>query len=185
MRVQALQEIPMSRTLVVFYSYTGNSRQLAKLLSAQHGWPVGEVFEQHPRSGGMTGFLRCVADSLFHLRPAVIYRGPDPADYKTVVLVSPVWLQQLCGPMRSFLRDKRDRIVRAAVFSTMGGRGASNAVAEIANILGRDPIVAEVATARDVEDGSCAAAAEAFGNSVALPGDATPARPAVWSPEAG
>ena len=175
----------MDDTLIVFYSYTGNSRRLAQMLSAQQGWPMGEVVELHPRSGGFTGFVRCIADSLLHLRPCVLYRGPQPSSFKTVVLVAPIWLQQLAGPMRSFLADKRSSIRQSAVFTTMGGRGASNGVAEIAHIPGKDPVLAEVATARDVEDGSCAAMVEAFGKSLRLPGDAPPVRSPIWSPEAG
>lgn len=174
----------MDSTLIVFYSFTGNARRLAQLLAAQRGWPVGEVIERRPRSGA-TGFLRCVADSLFARRPAVKYEGPDPADFATVVLIAPIWVGRLAGPMRSFVADKRQWIRRAAVLTTMGARGASNAVAEIARLLGRDPVLAEVVTARETEDGSCAAAVEAFGQALQAPADAQPVRPAMWSPEAG
>lgn len=174
----------MAGTLIVFYSYTGNSRRLAQLLAAQRDWPVGEVVEKHPRSSGMWGFLRCAADSLFHRRPSVSYQGPEIADFGTVVLVAPIWLGQLAGPMRSFAASNRAWIKRAAVLTTMGGRGASNAVAEIAQILGKDPVLTEVVTAREVGDGSCAAAVEAFGKALQVPADAPPVRPVTWSPEA-
>lgn len=174
----------MDSILIVFYSYTGNSRRLAQLLAAQRGWPVGEVLERRPRSGAF-GYLRCAADSLLARRPAVKYEGPDPAGFATVVLVAPIWLGRLAGPMRSFVADKRESIRRAAVLTTMGSRGASNAVAEIARLLGKDPVLAEVVTARETEDGSCAAAVEAFGRALQAPADAPPVRPAMWSPEAG
>jgi flavodoxin len=174
----------MSSTLVVVYSYTGNSRRLAQLLAAQRGWPMGEITEVKPRSG-VLGFFECVRDSLFHWRPAVKYKGPDPAGFTTVVLVAPIWLQQLAGPMRSFVAQERRSIKRVGVLTTMGARGSSNAAAEVAQILGKDPVLAEAVTAREVEDGGWAAAVEGFGKMLQLPGDTAPVRPAVWSPEAG
>ena len=173
----------MGSTLIVYYTYTGNSRQLAHLLAAQHRWPVGEVIEKRPRNG--LGYVRCILDSVFRRRPAVRYEGPDPSNFETVVLVAPVWMQQLAGPMRSFVSEQRSHIGRVAVLMTMGARGGSNAVAEIGRLLDRDPVVSEVVTAREVEDGSCAQAVDAFGASVDRAKPSAPLRPAMWSPEAG
>jgi hypothetical protein len=173
----------MDSTLVVAYSYTGNSRRLALLLCAQKGWPFGEVIEERPRAGGW-GTLRCMLDSLLRARPTVRYEGPEPADFRTVVLVAPIWVGQLAGPMRAFVNAYRDRLQRVALMITMGGQGASNAVAEVARILGRDPVLAEAVTARAVEDGSCAFAVNAFGTALLPPQPGVPLRAATLSPEA-
>jgi flavodoxin len=169
----------MPSTLIVFYSYTGNSRRLAQLLAAQQGWPVGEIIEVHPRSGNMMGNMRCALDSVLGRRPAVFYRGPELAGFETVVLVAPVWLQQLAGPMRSFVANESKHIGRAAVLLSMGAQGGANAIAEIASILGHDPLVSEVVTARQFEDGSCAQAVDAFGKAVSQARPGAPVRPAM------
>jgi len=171
----------MDSILVVFYSNTGNSRRLAQLLSTQKGWPTGEVVEQHPRSS----MLRSVLDSLLRRRPAVQYKGPDPTGFRTVVLVAPIWMYRLASPMRTFVHDWRKQLDRVAVLVTMGRRGGSNAAAEIGNILGHDPVLSEVVTARAIEDGSCAEAVNAFGDALVPPAGVPPVRPAVLSPEAG
>lgn len=174
----------MGSTLIVFYSLTGNSRRLAQLLAAQTGWPVGEVLEERPRTAGPLGFLRCVLDSIFHRSPAVRYQGPEPASFANLVLIAPIWARELAGPMRSFVAGRQDRAQRIAVLTTMGGRGGSNAVAEIGRIAGRDPVLSEVVTAREVEDGSCARAVEAFSRAVDRAAPGKPLRPATWSPVA-
>ena len=74
----------MDSILVVCYSYTGVSRRAAQLLSSHHGWPLGEIADARPR-----GTWRCVLDSLLRRRPEIHYRGPDPGDFRTVVLVAP------------------------------------------------------------------------------------------------
>lgn len=175
----------MDRILVVFYSYTGTSRRLVQLLCSQLDWTSGEIVEEQPRSGA-SGTLRCVVDSLLRRRPRIRYKGPDPKGFGTVVLVSPIWAYRLASPMRSFVAGRRDDLQKIAVVSVMGGSGAPNAVAEIGHLLGRAPLLATAFTAREVDDGSCAARLEAFGHDLQAAGKkASPVRPASWSPLAG
>lgn len=165
----------MDTILVVFYSHTGTARTLAQLLSSHHGWPIGEIIEERSRAGAV-GTLRCILDSLFSRRPAIRYEGPDPGDFHTVVLVSPIWIYRLAGPMRSFIAAHRAALRHVAVISTMGSAGASNAVAEIAHLLGYAPILADAFTTREVEDGSGTGRLLAFGDRL-VPPSARPVAP--------
>ena len=175
----------MGDTLIVFYSLTGNSRRLAELLAAEAGWPVGEVTEPRPRTASGLGVLRCGLDSFLHRRSTIRYEGPEPSGFTNVVLVAPIWMGELAGPMRGFVARYKSQLGRIAVMTTMGGRGGSNAVAEIAHIVKRDPVLSEAITAREVEDGSCARTVEAFARMVERVEPGPPVRPAVWSPRAG
>jgi hypothetical protein len=170
----------MDSILVVCFSYTGTSRRLAQLLCSHHGWPLGEIVEERPRSGA-AGTLRCVLDSLLRRHPAVRYEGPDPDDFHTVVLVSPIWIYGLAGPMRSFVAARREALRHVAVIFTMGSGGASNAIAEIGRVLGRAPILARAFTSREVEDGSCTGRLLAFGDELVPP---SAARQAGFQPAA-
>jgi hypothetical protein len=143
----------MDTILVVCYSYTGVTRRLAQLLCSQRGWPLGEIFDTQPRAGN-AGTWRCVLDSLLRRKPEIRYEGPDPADFRTVVLMSPIWMYRLAGPMRSFVHQHQDALQRVAVISTMGSAGASNAVREIADRLGALPVCASAFTQQEIEDGS-------------------------------
>lgn len=170
----------MDTVLVVCYSYTGTGRRLAQLLCSHHGWPLGEVVEEHPRAGA-AGTLRCVLDSLLRRRPAVRYQGPDPADFRTVVLVSPIWMYRLAGPMRSFVAARRAALRHVALILTMGFGGASNAVAEVSHALGRAPVLVGSFTSREVETGTGTSRLLAFGDEL-LPPSAQ--RPAGFQPAA-
>lgn len=166
----------MNSILVVTYSYTGTSRRLGQLLSAQQGWPLGEVLEEQGRSGA-SGTPRCVLDSLLRRCPAVRYQGPDLVNFRTVVLVSPIWVYRLAGPMRSFIVDHKAELRRVASVSTMGSRGATNAIAEIGQVLRQTPVLSAAFTSREVEDGSCAQRLRAFGDALRLASmDAEPIR---------
>lgn len=149
----------MDSILVVVYSYTGVSRKAAQLLCSHHGWPLGEIVEAKPR-----GTLRCVLDSLLRRRPRVRYDGPDPGDFRTVVLVSPIWMYRLAAPMRSFLRENGIVLPRVAMVLTMGSGGASSVLAEVRGILGRRPVASAAFTQQEIEDGSGTARLLAFGD---------------------
>lgn len=151
--------------LIVCYSHTGTSRRVAELLASQFQWPRGEVREVRSRAGA-AGILRCVADSLFRRHPAIRYEGPDPRDFEMVVLIAPIWLSRLAGPMRSFVSDRAPTLKQVAVISVMGGHGAANAFSEIGQILGHPPVVSTSFTASEVDDGSYSSELEVFGNAV-------------------
>lgn len=144
----------MNPVLVVCYSYSGVTRRLAELLCSRFDWPVAEVRDAHPRSG-WPGTFHCVLDSLLRRRPAILYEGPDPGGFRTVVLMAPIWMYRLAGPMRSFVWQNRDSFQHVVVISTMGSAGASNALAEVARILGKSPTHAAAFTTQEVEDGTC------------------------------
>ena len=155
----------MDSILVVCYSYTGVSRTAARQLCAQHGWPLGEIRDEHPRAGA-AGYLRCVLDALLRRHPHIRYEGPDPGDFRTVVLVSPIWVWRLAGPMRSFVAGYHDALRRVAMLSTMGSGGASNAIAEVAHLLGHAPVHAAAVLQRDVEQGRCTEVLRAFADAL-------------------
>jgi hypothetical protein len=173
----------MSKVLVVVYSYTGTCRRLAQLTCGQQGWPMAEVTDARPRRGAF-GTMRCALDSWLRREPSLHYVGPSVEDFDIVVLVAPIWLLQLAGPMRSFVASRRNKMPAFAVVPVMGGKGAPNAIAEIARILHRAPVLSTSFTEREVDEGSGAARLDEFGKTLlASIGETVAVRPSVWSPQ--
>lgn len=139
----------MDSILVVCYSYTGRSRRAAQILCSRHGWPLAEILDTAPRTPG-----RCFLDSVLRRRPAIRYSGPDPADFHTVVLVAPVWVYRLAGPMRTFVARHRQALSRVAVVATMNAAGAKNVFDEVSRMLGHRPIGVAALTERELGDQS-------------------------------
>lgn len=163
----------MDSILVVCYSYTGTSRRAAQLLCSHHGWPLGEILDAAPR-----GTLRCVLDVLLRRHPPIRYQGPDPGDFRTVVLVAPVWMYRLAAPMRTFLAEHRSRLPRVAAIVTMNAGGATNALADISHVLGHAPIACASFLQRQLVDGSATGKLLEFGD-VLQPGAAPEQPPAA------
>jgi len=174
----------MNKILVVVYSNTGTCRRLADLLCDQQGWPMAEITEARPRRGAL-GIWRCLLDSWLRRKPPIHYSGLSPDGFDAVVLIAPIWAYRLAGPMRTFVDSRRESLADIAVAPVMGGSGAPNAIAEIGRLTGRTPILDTAFTAREVQDGSCAARLKAFGDGVrAAKGASVATRPAIWSPQA-
>lgn len=151
----------MSKVLVVSYSYTGTSRRLAQMLAHLEGRPLGEVFEIRPRQGG-AGTWRCALDSLLLRRPRVRYDGPPLTDYHAVVLVGPVWVSRLAGPMRSFMAWQRDSLRDVALISTQGGHARTSVVNEASRLLGRQPVISTSFLSQEAGTVACAKRLESF-----------------------
>src|SRR5512138_2191862 len=152
----------MSKILVVVYSWSGTSRRLAELLAASQQWTLADIDDAER---GRTHW-RCALDSLLQRRPTIHYAGPDPRQFDAVVLVSPIWVARLPGPMRSFIAERASALRHVAVISVMSGRGASGALVEISRLLQRAPIFEAAFTRREVEEGSGTARLQAFGTAV-------------------
>lgn len=153
----------MNNILVVCYSYTGISRRVAQLICSHHGWPLGEITEPTPR-----GTWRCILDSLLRRRPEIRYRGPTPMDFHTVLLISPIWMYRLAGPMRSFIVRYKDNLNQVAVIETMNAASTSNALAEIGHLLGHRLMETAAFNAQEIENGSAIARLLAFADTLEL-----------------
>lgn len=176
----------MSKVLIVFYSYTGTARRAAQLLAASQGWETGEVFDARKREGTW-GTWRCIFDSLLRRSPPIAYTGPNPRAYDAVVLVAPIWVYRLAGPMRAFVKSRSDVLRHVAMVTVMGGTGAPNAVAEVTRLIGHPPMLDVAFKAAEVDSGELTARLQAFGKAVedAERHKGEVVRPPVWSPSAG
>ncbi|WP_454764019.1 flavodoxin family protein [Cupriavidus campinensis] len=177
----------MPQTVIVYYSRTGTTRQVAQAVAARTGWPLAEVADVKSRAGFL-GDLRCVMDNLLQRSVAFRYNGPPLDQCDDVVVLAPVWVVRLAAPMRSFLAasvPKPPLASRVAAICLMGGRGGFQAEAEIARLVGKKPSPALVLAERDVLSGAANAEIDTFVQSLrSLQAEQDPAaRPAWLSPK--
>lgn len=168
----------MDSMLVVVYSETGLAREVARQLHAEHGWPVGEVHDlrSHPEAPGV---LRPLLDSLLHRDAPIAYEGPEPGDFRTVVVITPMLAGHVPAAMRAFLNHHGEQLRRVAIVSILKSEEAVSAVPEVAQLLGHAPIHNATFTAAELESGSGAQRVRDFGHFL------QPRSTAVQLPETG
>lgn len=152
----------MDSMLVVCYSETGSACEVARQLHAEHGWPLGEVRDLHAGPGA-AGSLRRLLDSAVLRRAPIAYDGPDPGDFRTVILVTSMHGGHLPPAMRTFLLDRREQLRRYAIVSILKTEEAASAVGEVTQLLGHAPIHNATFTAAEVADTGGGARISAFG----------------------
>ncbi len=149
------------KALVVFFSRTGHTRQLAEEIGHASGWDVEELVDTRPRAG-VLGYLRSAIDGA--LGRLTVLREPSahPADYDLVVVGTPVWNASLSSPVRTWLAERRNGLPQVAFFATEGGSGAERVFRQMASVAGREPIGTYCATDRELARDGAQAHARRF-----------------------
>jgi flavodoxin len=142
----------MKPCLVVYYSRTGITQEVATRIAAACACDIEPVRDVRPRTG-WAGYLRSGHEAFACKTPPIAAMARNPDDYELVILGSPVWVGRLSAPMRSYVQANAARFRRVAAFCTMGGSGADKVLDEIAALCGK-PLVARMALAdREIKSG--------------------------------
>lgn len=102
------------RTVILFYSFTGNNRLLAETLGRRIGCPAVEVVEPRPRKP-----LRILLDMALRRFPRI-----EPVilpDHDRLIVIAPLWNRWIAHPMRAALRELGCGIGAYAFVSLSGG----------------------------------------------------------------
>lgn len=82
------------KTIIVYYSYSGNNDSLAKELRLRFGCDIVKL-EERKRRTGFTIFL----DLLFKREPEIVDPNIYLDEYKTVIFIAPIWDSKIATPL--------------------------------------------------------------------------------------
>jgi flavodoxin len=129
----------MSKTLVVYYSLTGHTRQIAEAIAAALDADLEVIEDTFNRDTGL-GRPRSAIEALLGLRSSITPPKHDLSEYDLVVVGTPVWAARLSSPVRAYLSQQRASLERVAFFCTQGGIGGKWALQNMAKVSSRRPI---------------------------------------------
>jgi flavodoxin len=147
-------EAPVSdiRTLVVYYSRTGNSRAVAeKIADSLGGADVEEIRDTVDRAG-LRGYWRSFRDALGKREATLAAPGRDVSMYDLVIVGGPVWVGTPSSPVRSWLRAHARELHAVGFFLTHGGSARDRVLAALTAMTGRTPVA--VLSVREREIGT-------------------------------
>jgi flavodoxin len=107
-------------TIVVYYSFTHNNEQLAKLLQEKLTCEILKIETVRKRTA-----LSIFLDVLLSRKPAIRPHERSMERYDRFILVAPVWAGKIASPLRTFLYEEKNFIVRYS-FITLCGGGQDN-----------------------------------------------------------
>jgi flavodoxin len=108
------------KTLLVFYSRTGNTRKVAKEIANSINADVEELIDMENRKGPL-GLLKSGRDAMKKRKTRIQQTIKDPSSYDLVIFGSPIWGSNLSTPVRTYIDDNKKLFKQIALFCTAAG----------------------------------------------------------------
>lgn len=137
---------PSGKTLVVYYSFTGNCKTLAAVLAGYAGADVLEIQPAQERLDYAANNYAIGSSLIAAIRdkpndpasyPAIKAVNRDAADYENIVIVTPLWWSNMAAIMQSYLfmegsklKDKKVGLIVSSASS-----GISSVVADAKRLV--------------------------------------------------
>lgn len=135
-----------AKTLVVYYSYTNNSREIVTTLTSQI---EADVLEIQPAEKGLkyeangyalgTQLLNAIkaAPNDASSYPAIDPVSTSLSDYETIIIVTPLWWSQMAAPMQTYLFNFGGQIAgkNIGVIVSSASSGISGVVADCKRLV--------------------------------------------------
>ncbi len=155
----------MGRILVVYYSRTGRTQQIAEAIAAQLNADI-EPIRDGGRRLGFRGYLRSLLEAMQKRVIRISAPTKDPSAYDLTILGTPVWARNMCSPMRAYISAQRHRFKRIAVFCTQGGSGGTAVADKIAELCARRPAATLVLNEDEIKENQFSANLDRFAQSL-------------------
>lgn len=122
----------MSKTLVAYFTYSGNAKKVAERVADIAG---ADLFEIKPEIPYSDDYQTCVDAARKELkenaRPALAGKVEDINQYDTIILGFPNWCRTCPMPVLSFVEDYDLSGKKIYSFVTNGGGGCGNSTEDI------------------------------------------------------
>lgn len=122
----------MSKTLIVYYSWSGNTRKIAELIQKNTG---GDIFEIKVLKPYPQEYSRCTAQAKQEInsgyKPELIGTPPELESYDTVFVGTPNWWSTVAPPVTSFLIDNDWQDKTVVPFCTHGSGGVARCFSDM------------------------------------------------------
>ncbi len=119
-----------AKTLVIYYSRTGNTKKVAEKLAKQFSADTERLIDKRKRTGPI-GYIRASKDALAKNLTEIEPLKSDPDDYSIILIGTPSWYSNMTPAVRTFIaeNDLSDKFV--AAFGTANKTGVKNACKQI------------------------------------------------------
>jgi flavodoxin len=161
------------KTLVVFYSRTGNVAKVAEEVARQLGADVERIIDRKDRSG-IRGWFRAGSDSTRRIPADIEQPSKDPGDYDLVIIGSPIWNKSITTPVRAYVKKFQGRFPEVAFFINNGFNRYAGAIPELEGLAGKKPAATMAIHDRELKRGGHLPKIKEFVEQLAGRGDAAP-----------
>lgn len=141
------------KTLVVYYSRTGNTKKVGEEISKELGADSEEVIDLKNRKGALGYFISgkdAMQKKLTKIKPI----EKDPKKYDRIIIGTPVWGSNMAPAIRTYLTNNKLDGKKVNFFCTAGGSGMVGAIGNMEGLVPKSEIGGNLAVlTRDVKSG--------------------------------
>lgn len=158
----------MHKILVVYFSRSGYTREIAEAIAAALRADIECVREFKGRLG-ILGYLRSAREALQQRTVPIRTPARNPSDYDLVIIGTPVWASNICSPVREYIRTQQSSLERVALFCTQGGSGALKVLGRMAELCRHRPVATLIVNDDEITRHQYADKLNGFLKTIALP----------------
>jgi flavodoxin len=139
------------KSLVVYYSRSGNTRFVAEKISQKIGGDIEEIIDKKRRKGPL-GFVIGGFDATRGRKTDIAEMKKSPRDYDLIVVGTPMWNKRITPAVRTYLEDNKFSEKRVALFSTNNGSQSERVFKTLKEIMNGCIFVGELAISNAQKD---------------------------------
>ncbi|NNC36608.1 MAG: hypothetical protein EX271_04180 [Acidimicrobiales bacterium] len=140
----------MTNVLIVYYSLTGNTKEVAETIAAKFDAFVEPIIDSQKRSG-FFGYLRSGYEGMTGKRAMIKKPEKHPEQFDLVIVGTPVWAGGMASPVRSYLANHPPHPAKLAVFCTSGGPQNKKVLQEMVKLAGQSSVAGLGLSSTDLE----------------------------------
>lgn len=123
------------KTLIAYFSYTGNTRTVARHVESLTGGTLYEITPETTYSADYdTTEMQGRRETAEGTCPPLAGPSPDLALYDTILVATPNWFNTMAPPVATFLSENDFSHKKVAVICTNGGGGLGHVLADVSSL---------------------------------------------------
>ncbi len=138
------------KSLVVYFSLTGSTEFVAKIIADQLGADLCEVVDKRHKKGKLIYLKGGAASFREKLTEIEVSKSIDEYDF--IVVGSPVWAGKITPAIRTFLSLNDFSQKKGAFFITLGGKKPEKSFENLRKTTGFCSVVQGLAVSNTIED---------------------------------
>ena len=110
------------KSLVVYYSFSGNTRLIAEAVAGEINADIEELKPKKPLNASGAGYIMWGLRQLVsQSKPPLLPLEHRVEDYDLIIIGTPVWSYTVAPPIRTFLEEQQINNKQIALFCCHGG----------------------------------------------------------------
>ena len=141
------------KTLLVYYSRTGNTRKIANTISESIECDIEEIVEKDKRKG-IIGYLKSGYQASRGKAEHIEDSKYKISNYDLLIIGTPVWAGKMSVPVRTYLKKNMNKIPLLACFCTTNRSGLENTIEDMGNYVNTTPLASFGVKSSDIKNGT-------------------------------